>query len=95
MTIREWSQRVLWFLFGAVSVGLLIFISTSHGKRTETSLPVEPMQDFQQQLNLLAGRVKKLEDRNAAEDKLKAEEAAKPERRPSEGPPDRNDRDPR
>jgi hypothetical protein len=63
MKIREWSQKILWFVFGAMSIGLLIFISTAYGRRTGVILTLE------QRVASLEQRVKSLEERNDEESK--------------------------
>jgi hypothetical protein len=62
MKIKEWSQRVLWFVFGAVTVGVLIFTSTSYGNRAEPGAAAMAGQDIQQRLVSLEQRVKYLEE---------------------------------
>jgi hypothetical protein len=61
MKFREWSQRILWFVFGAASLGLLIFISTSYGRRIEAPLPVEPVQSIEDRVRTLEQKVAAIE----------------------------------
>lgn len=59
MKLREWSQTILRFVFGAVSMGALIFIFTAYGTRAAVGLTLE------QRVAALEQRVNSLE---AAED---------------------------
>ncbi|MDT4953975.1 MAG: hypothetical protein QOJ02_2113 [Acidobacteriota bacterium] len=52
MRVRSWTDKALWFVFGAVAFGLLVFISTAYSK---------PTQDILQRLDGLERRIYVLE----------------------------------
>lgn len=59
MRFRIWADKALWFVFGAVAVGVLIFMSTAYGKRIESSLRVQPGQEIvlDDNLKIVVGRI--------------------------------------
>jgi hypothetical protein len=63
MRVRVWAAKILWFVFGAIAVGMLMFTSAAYSKRPE------PAQDILQRVESLERRVKALEAVNAAEAK--------------------------
>ena len=66
MKIREWSQRILWFVLGAVSIGFLISVSTAYGKRTEMRSILVPAEDLERRVTSLENRVGSIEAREDA-----------------------------
>ena len=66
MKIREWSQKILWFVFGALSIGSLLLIATAHGKRAATvSTLEERVSSLEQRVRAIEAR----EDARAKEEK--------------------------
>lgn len=83
--MRKWTDKVLWFVIGVVTVGSLMFISTSRA--------FAPQYD-NERLTAIERRLTAIEERFRRMDKDAAEEAERQrhQRRQSEGPPDIRDR---
>ena len=59
---REASRKILWFLLGATSVGLLISISTAHGERTTTDLTPR-VANLEQRVNAMQAEINAINQR--------------------------------
>jgi hypothetical protein len=73
MKIKEWLQRVLWFVSGALVTGIL-FVAPAFINKTEASVNSELPQDLTQRVVALERRVKAIEDARAEEDKRRQQQ---------------------